>query len=169
MARRKRASVPVQAEVNYLMTASQSLFVEVFPVNVSALPPLTAYRIAVSKGSPDEIGAKLAARLSEVASGCWVWVGERLLTDSALNPVKLLMTIDQIRADEPKSFGSLEVVEEDYGWRVTAAAVADYVVEGLMLPLDPAIREALATTSVRAGTLQVDHTYQAQPWSVGGQ
>jgi len=167
MARRTRTPAPVQTEVFYLMSPTQSLFVEVFPINLAALPTLTAYRIAVSKGSLNDIGLKLAERLNAVESGCWVWAGERLLTDEALNPVKLLMTIDQIRADEPKSFATLDAVEEDYGWRATPAAAADYVLLGLLAEHEPAMQAALA--AAHSGSLAVEHTYQARPWAVDGQ
>ena len=60
------------------------LFTEIFPVNMEALPELTAYRLEVSSSDNiDEIGYTLRYRLQTRFRGHWYWdeEGKHLLTD----------------------------------------------------------------------------------------
>ena len=51
-----------------------NLFTEIFPVNVEALPELTAYQLKVSSSdNVDEIGYTLGYRLKTRFRGHWYW------------------------------------------------------------------------------------------------
>lgn len=147
----------------------QQLFGEVFPIRTDSLPPLTAYRMATSGGeSTRRLGARLADWMGAMFGGFWVWSGGRLLTDTPPNPVKLVIAIDDARADQPRAFQHLEGLEEDFQWRASADELADYVVHGPVARLEATILDALSRTVYSIRSARVVREYHLRTWSVGG-
>src|SRR5690349_11759158 len=98
----------------------QQLFGEIFPIRTESLPPLTAYRVIVSGDeSPRRVGGKLVDWLSELLGGSWIMSGSRLITDAGANPVKLMLALDSIRAEQHKTFAHLDGLDEDFHWQPT--------------------------------------------------
>jgi hypothetical protein len=143
------------------------LFVEMFPVIPDALPPLTAYLIDLKAGDPLLIGGKLAYQLRLALRGMWVWAGERLLTDTPPNAVELLMVIDRLKETQPKVFGALAGIEEDYAWQPQPHTRAEIVARGPAAEQEAAIRAALTEAAGgKLATARIERSAQLQAWNV---
>ncbi|MFN8376695.1 MAG: hypothetical protein U0694_27960 [Anaerolineae bacterium] len=143
------------------------LFVEMFPVAAEALPPLTAYAIFVREGDPLLLGGKLAYQLRLALPGLWVWAGERLLTDTPPNSVELIMALDHLKETQPKVYGALDGIEEDYNWQPTPQLLAEVVARGPAAMLEGEIRAAL--TGAAGGKLaaaRIERSAQVQAWNI---
>ncbi len=169
--RKKRAinnDKPLVQEIP-AMPESQ-LFVEMFPIAPEAIPPLTAYHVYLKEGDPLLIGGKLAYQLRIALKGMWVWAGERLLTDTPPNTVELIMALDHLRESQPKVYGALEGIEEDYQWQPTPQLLADYVARAPVAALEGEIRAAL--TEAAGGKLlnaRVERSATVQAWNIAQQ
>jgi hypothetical protein len=144
-----------------------ALFTEIFPLREDALPRLYAY-IPRFKGDVGRIGGKLAYRLRKSLGGHWQWMFGRIVTNVAPNPVKLLMTVDEIKAAAPKVFGHLELLEEDVRWRATPEAQAEFAIRGPLDALDANIRDALEKVQFPVKNVRVERECKARAWVIGG-
>ncbi|MFN8447892.1 MAG: hypothetical protein U0521_04715 [Anaerolineae bacterium] len=146
----------------------QHLFTEVFPIRTESLPPLTAYHLLLHGDEPSRrVGARLADWLGGAFGGFWLWSGGRLITDAAPNPVKLLMSIDDARAEQ-KLFHPIESLEEDFQWHPSPEEIADYVVKGPIARLEGAVLEALSRTVYSIRSTRVQREYRLRTWVVDG-
>jgi hypothetical protein len=150
-----------------MATQVQHLFVEVFPIET--VPDLRAYQIQMSDGSAPKFGSKLAYRLRQKLDGCWVWADGRMLTDTPPEPMKLLMAIDAIKEEQPKTYGKLSLLEEDYAWQPTPEIVARFVIRGPLNALGDTIVQALSSANARVGNAQVQRESLASAWVVNGE
>lgn len=98
-------------------------FTELFPVQVTALPTLHAYR----PPTPDDANARAAARMGRAHGGRWAFVGGKLLTDT------------------PVTNGTLEAVA---GYQPLPLALAEYLIWALVPPLADNLYQALQTPLV---------------------
>jgi len=145
----------------------QQLFGEVFPIRTESLPPLTAYKVVVSGDeSPRRVGGKLVDWLSAALGGSWLMSGSRLITDAGANPVKLMMALDSVRAEQHKAFAHLDGLEEDFHWQPTPEEIADYVVRGPLAQVEPTILEALSKTVYTIRNGRVQREYRLRTWAV---
>ena len=145
----------------------QQLFGEVFPIRTESLPPLTAYKVVVSGDElPRRMGSRLLDWLSESLGGSWIVSGARLITDAGANPVKLMMTLDDARAEQHKTFAHLDGLEEDFHWQPTPEEIADYVVRGPLAHIEPIILEALSKTVYTIQKSRVQREYRLRTWAV---
>jgi hypothetical protein len=150
------------------MTAQvQHLFVEVFPVET--IPYLQAYNVQMGDGSAPKFGSKLAYRLRQKLPGYWVWADGRMLTDTPPEPMKLLMALDAIKEEQPKTYSRLTLLEQDYAWQPTPEIIARFVVRGPLNALGETIGQALASTSARVGNARIERESQASTWVVNGE
>lgn len=153
------------------MTQAQT-FVEVFPILLENLPPLTAYRVQIDTDDPAVVqaargfGGKLAYRLRAALPGNWVWVNSRLLTDTPPNPARLIMAVENARREQSTLYKHLDSIEEDFGWAATPEAIASYVVRGPLAMLEGRISEALASTTFPLRNARVEREHRARAWVV---
>lgn len=161
----------------YVAPSDSQMFSEVFPIQLGALPPVTAYRLTYANAESvseraqldRKMGGKLTYRLRSALGGTWVWLGGHVLTDTPTNPVKLIMVVDEARRDQKSLYKGLEGLEEDYGWQMNADETAEYVVRGPLEALEPHIQAALAKTAVPLRNLRVEREFRARSWVVNGQ
>jgi hypothetical protein len=148
-------------------------FVEVFPIKVDTLPPLTAYRLKLVGDLPtadqNKLGVRLASRLRAAYPGYWIWANSRLITDTPPSSMKLLVTLDELRAEQYNTYGWIDALEEDYAWAASPEAVTDYVMRGPLAALEPSINDALAKTAYGIKNTLVEREYRARAWEVNGQ
>jgi len=148
-------------------------FVEVFPIKTDALPPLTAYRLKLVGELPaadqNKLGGRLASRLRTLYPGYWIWANSRLISDTPPPSMKLLITLDELRAEQYNTYGWIDALEEDYAWGAAPEAIVDYVLRGPLASLDEKINEALAKTAYGIKNTLVEREYRARAWEVDGQ
>src|SRR5690606_15788725 len=160
----------------YVAPTDSQMFTEVFPIQLEALPPITAYRLiyanveSVSERSQldRKMGGKLTYRLRHALGGTWVWLAGHILTDSPPNPVKLIMVVDEAKRDQKTLYKELESIEEDYGWQMNAEEIAEFVVRGPLQALEPHIQAALAKTAIPLRNARVEREFRARSWVVNG-
>lgn len=148
-------------------------FVEVFPIKTSALPPLTAYTLRLTgeltPSEKNKLGSRLAAKLRGTFTGYWLWASGRLIVDTPPQSMKLLIALDQLRAEQPNLFGWIDAFEEDYAWAATAEAMTDYVIRGPLASLEPQINDLLAKTAYGIKNTLVEREHRVRMWEVDGQ
>ncbi len=88
------------------------IIAEVFPVRITEIPKLYAYRLNV-KGDISTVGGKLSYRLRKTFSGHWVWTAGRVLTDTRQEATKVMEVVRELWNEQPKVFGNLLDVVED--------------------------------------------------------
>lgn len=145
------------------------LFTEIFPIELSALPKITAFRLQADMPDLMPAGRKLADYMSGQLSGVWVWSDNRLLTDAQPNPVKLLMAFDTLKAQQSAAFGKVRGIEEDYQWQAAPDVIADFMAQGSIERLRGSVMAALAKTAMRLRGARVERDYQVYPWVVNDQ
>jgi hypothetical protein len=155
------------------MPPETQLFVELFPIRAENLPPLTAYRMVMQPGSARLIserqtGRRLARLLRRSLPGAWLWAGQRLLTDTAPNPVRLAMLIDALRAEQAAIFGDLISLEEDVSWQASPAEQAQYALDAALPIIEPEIHRALAETAYDIRNAVLERVYDTRAWIVDG-
>ncbi len=151
--------------------STQRLFVEVFPVQVNALPHLTAYRLLhngaeASRAAVRTLGARLAITFAEMFGGTWVFTRGRIVTENAPNPVKLLATLQAVKAENARALREIDGIEEDFEWDAAPDALADYILRGPIATLEGAIRETLLKTVHSIRRTRTHREYRLRSWIV---
>jgi hypothetical protein len=144
-----------------------SLFVEIFPV--VEFPALTAYVLLVV---PDmevdpRIGSRLAARLRKAYPGAWLWVDDRILTDSPRTTTELQITCDLLR-DELPIFAPLAGLEEDPAWQPSPQTLAEIAIRTRLTALDEPMKAALAKSITRLKNAHAEREHRLAAWSARG-
>ncbi len=152
-----------------MVTLEQQLFTEVFPVDTSQLPDLTAYRLRVIDIEPVKLGGKLAYRLRQMFPGSWVWAGDRVLTDTPPDLASLEAAVAKITREQPTAYGKLLGIEVDDAWEASPDWLADFVLRGPLNELEDVMRDALAKTNFTLRNARVEREHRARTWVVNGQ
>src|SRR5262249_25653255 len=130
------------------MNATQmTVLAEVFQVQPSAIPVLTAYQLDVHNGDMATIGGKLAFRLQKAFPGHWFWSRPWIITDSPQSKEAVTSVIETLWQEQPKFFHGLHAVRRDSAWQATAQVKADFVARSLWADLNPSITQLLTTWS----------------------
>lgn len=148
---------------------TQTLFTEIFPLEASAIPRLTAYRLAAETADIGPVGRAVMQHAQHELGGGWAWVDDRLVTDSPPNPMKLVMVTDAIVAEQVGVFGAVTGVEEDYDWQPRPTALAEFLIQVRLAHLHPTIDAALTQTAQRRGGARLERSYRGIAWAVNGQ
>lgn len=144
-------------------------FTEVFPIGIEHIGQLTAYKLEMSKGLADGIIQELLARLTKTFSGHWVWDGSLIITDNAPSPVQIDITLDVLRKEFPKIFGTITSIAECENWFPTAEEAAQFIGQVCILNHDTAMRQTLRSHGVRIHNGYIMRDYVLQGWEVDGQ
>lgn len=164
-------------ELKIVALPDSQTFSEVFPIQLDALPEVSAYRLSFTKEvsaaeraqMERRMGGKLTYRLRSTFGGMWVWLSGHVITDMPPNPVKLLMALDEAKRDQASLYKGLDGLEEDYSWQPTAEETAEFVVRGPLQLLEPEINEAMAKTTFPIQNAHVKREFRARSWSVQNQ
>lgn len=149
------------------------LFVEIFPVEPGAVPPLTAYQIRLDASLSDpqrgRLGSRLAQRLRKAFGGEWLWSDNRLLTDTGRSDIELMITADILRAEQPGIFGVLLGIETDAAWRPPPATTAQFIIRTRLRDLSPIMQAALDKLNTRLRNARTERGFKFRAWDVKGQ
>jgi len=143
-------------------TKKLKIFAEIFPIEVSTLPTLTAYRLLASTTSTltdSTVGGKLAYRLRRDLSGHWVWTANRLLTDKPADEDVVMKVIETLWREQPMVFKNLQGIKIEPNWQVLAQSQADFVARGLISDIEPEIRKLLNRQSRFLNSARVERVY----------
>lgn len=132
------------------------LFAEVFPINPGAIPALAAYALVWGEGVGQEkaasVGQTLSERLAQAFGGYWVWLDERIITDNPRTEVELAITLDIIRAEQPKLYAALGAIREDAAWYPTADLQGRFIKQTVLSEMAVDIQAALEHLALKTRT-----------------
>ena len=141
---------------------------EVFPVPVSAVPPLVAYRLDISGGDIATIGGKLSYRLQKAFSGHWLWTNLRIVTDIPQPEEAIMKVVLILWGEQPDIYKSLLAVHRDLTWKITSQVTADFVARGLFTDLQQEVAKALGSLSQDLELIRINRSCDVRGWVVGG-
>lgn len=139
---------------------------EIFPINISALPPLTAYQVTIRHGEFSIIGGKLSFRLQKAFSGHWVWSNPWIVTDTPKPDQDIAHIIEQVWREEADTFRGLLHVRQLSSWRPTAQVYADFAARSLWPELRSAYTHLLDQWSSSFGTIRISRSCDVRGWVV---
>jgi hypothetical protein len=143
------------------------LFVEIFPIELDAIPAMAAYE-AVFQGNPNAFGGRLAYRLRQHFSGQWVWADGQIVTDLPVPQEKVdefLPKLKKEASDIHKVLVSLKVLAE---WQPSAQAAADFVAQTAVRVLESELRDVLKPLGQRLTNGYVLREPRISTWVVDG-
>ena len=130
------------------MANELTIFTEIFPVQLKALPNLTLYQLKVSGSiALDEIGGKVCYRLQTKFGGHWKWDKEKkyVITDSLQDEPAIRQILQEIweTSDEEDVLRSLEGIEVFPNDTASTQGIANFVARSLQDDYLQAIDNAL--------------------------
>lgn len=144
-------------------------FTEVFPVDVSKIGQLTAYKVNMKKGLPNILVDDLLTRLEKAFSGNWIWNGQEIITDNAPSPVQIDISLDVLREEYPAIFRHLDSISENTAWFPSVEEAANFVGGYSFRSFDDEIRQILRKHGTRIPNGYVMRDYLLNGWEVDGQ
>lgn len=143
------------------------LFVELFPIELDAIPPLAAYIVHFTERA-EITGGRLAYQLRQVAGGKWVWTQNRLVTNTPLPEEKITESLEAIRQASPDVAKGVETIEYDFNWQPSAKSAADFMLQTAIRDAEYTLRDTLKTMSVRIPNAHILREARLNAWVVDG-
>ena len=153
------------------MANDLTIFTEIFPVQLEALPNLTLYQLKVSGyGNLDEIGRKACYRLQAKFRGHWKWDKEKkyVITDSPQDEPAIRQILQEIweTSDEEDVLRSLEGMERFLNDTASNKGIANFVACSLQDDFLRTINNALAKHRREEKTHYVNLKSHLRGWVV---
>lgn len=147
-----------------------NLFVEVFPINDSALPELTAYTLSADLPQVrlNRLGRRLASRFRKQYGGIWRWMDSFLVTDTPRDPTELAISADILKAQHPDHYGALDGIHPAANPHLSASELAQMVLAEQVNPLRNKIVTILSKAETRLRNARTERDHRIQSWDVGG-
>lgn len=144
----------------------QDLFIELFPINIQAVPNLTAYRMTFEQPPPATTGQDLAARFDYNFSGNWVWSQGILLTNEPITNADMDGAVEYLKRDVPDLYHGLASIVADSQWQPVAQNVIDFVLQTRILPIQDELQTALGKMTVAIENAKVERDYRLRTWVI---
>ncbi len=146
------------------------LFVEIFPLTLDQLPRLTAYQLILDGEIPatqrQQMGTRLVQQVRGAFEGLWLWMDDRLLTDSERTPVEMTITADILRGEQAEVFSSLQNIEPDHLWQPAPMTQARLMLRTQLRDLNPTMQAAAQKLSTRIRNASIEREFRLRPWIV---
>jgi len=144
-----------------------TVLAEVFQIEPSAIPVLTAYQLDIQSGDMATIGGKLAFRLQKTYAGHWLWSHPWIVTDTPQTNEAIKSVVEILWQEQPRIFHGLHSVQPTSTWQPTAQVKADFVARSLWTTLKPTITQQLASWSRTVGSsVQIHRICEVRGWVV---
>ena len=153
------------------MANELTIFTEIFPVQLKALPDLTLYQLKVSGSvSSDEIGRKVCYRLQTKLGGHWNWDQEKkyVITDRPQTESSIKETLREIweTSTEEDILRGLESIEVSPNNTASTQGIANFVARSLQDDFSQMINKALAKHTREEKTYYVNLKCRLRGWVV---
>lgn len=142
--------------------------VEIFAVDQSKLPRLTAYRPEIRGGDRSTVGGKLSYRLRRKFPGHWVWSSGRVVTDQPRSGDEIKELISLLWKEDPITYQSLIALRLEQNNHLPPQVYADFVARGLLEDLRPAMQQALQADTRSLDKARIERVYDVRGWVVDG-
>ncbi len=142
------------------------IFTEVFPVNISALPTLFAYKLLTGGKETSTIGGKLSYRLKVEFGGHWIWSEKKIVGDKLISASELSKIVELLWQEQPDVFRTLQGIRQELNFEITPQVQADFVASGLFRDIDREIQLVLAEKAHHISKVKIERTYGVKAWVV---
>ena len=141
-------------------------FIEVFPINVSALPKLYAYKLITGSKDISTIGWKFAYRLKTEFGGHWVWSENKIVGDKLISDLEIKKVVEVLWQEQPDVYRNLQGLKLDLDFEITHQSQADFVAFGLFADIQREIKLMLSQRNHDLGRAKIERTYSVKAWVV---
>lgn len=149
-----------------------TLFAEIFPINLDAIPPLTIYKLATTGSRQiNEVGRKLKYRLEGRFKRHWHWDDEMecLLTDTPQSEADLMTALTDLWNEQEEIFKeSLESIALAPDLKASTKGIANFVANSLLNDVAQEIRDTLAQFTQDKGKYYISLECNRYGWVVDG-
>lgn len=145
---------------------SPKSFVDVFPIESKAIPPLFAYSLKTGNGEPTTVGGKLAYRLSNQVGGMWVWTNDLLLSDTILSDEKISTFLRTIWANGDEVLKDIQAIELVKDWVPTKLDQAEFVARGILPKHEKEVFAFLKPKGQDFGRIRIERDFSVRGWVV---
>ncbi|NMF56544.1 Piwi domain-containing protein [Pseudanabaena yagii] len=141
-------------------------FIEVFPINLSALPILYAYKLIIGNNDMSTIGWKFAYRLRAELGGHWVWSESKIVGDKLVSELEIKNIVEVLWQEQPEVYRNLQGLKRDIDFAITPQSQADFVAFGLFSDIQREIKLKLSQKNHDLGRAKIERTYGVKAWVV---
>ncbi len=145
---------------------TMTTFIEVFPVNISALPTLYAYKLITANKDISTIGWKFSYRLRTEFGGHWIWSESKIVGDKLVSDLEIQNIIEILWQEHPDVYRNLQGLSQDTNFRITPQSQADFVAFGLFSDIQREIKLMLSQKNHDIGRAKIERTYGVKAWVV---
>lgn len=138
--------------------------VDIFPVNLKAIPELFAYTIKTVNDDVSAIGGKLAYRLRNKFKGNWIWCNGQIITDKITNNEAIKELLKQLWTDEVMK--DVQDINPNIAWKPSVLEQSEFVARGLLANFHDEIRKILEPQKQSFGNIHIDRDYNIRGWVV---
>lgn len=142
---------------------------EIFPVQLTTIPELTAYQLNIRNDDLATIGGRLSFRLHKVFPGRWIWTYPWIITDAPQSEEAIMAEIEKLWQEHPTLFQGLLSLKRVSIWQPTAQVQADFAAKALWTEVKPAITQKLQEWSTDLPTIRISRTCSVRGWVVQGE
>lgn len=141
-------------------------FIEVFPINLSALPKLYAYKLITGSKDVSTIGWKFAYRLKTEFGGHWVWSENKIVGDKLISDIEIKKVVEVLWQEHSDVYRNLQGLEKEPDFEITPQSQADFMAFGLFADIQRDIKLMLSQKNHDLGRAKVERTYGVKAWVV---
>ncbi len=143
-----------------------TIFTEVFPINLSALPTLYTYKLITGNKDISTIGGKLSYRLKVEFGGHWIWSEKRIVGDQLISDHKITKIVENLWQEQADVFRNLQGIKQELNFEITPQVQADFVASGLFRDIDREIKLMLADKAHHISKVKIERTYGVKAWVI---
>ncbi len=143
-----------------------TIFTEVFPVNLLALPTLYAYKLITDHKDISTVGWKFSYRLKAEFGGHWVWSENKIVGDKLISNLEIKNIVQVLWQEHPDVYKNLQGLNQDADFEITPQSQADFVAFGLFSDIQREIKLMLSHKNHDLGRAKIERTYGVKAWVV---
>lgn len=146
------------------------LFVEIFPVEPSVIPPLAVFTLTLESqpaaSQLNTIGNRLARRFRRAYGGLWLFSGMHLITDTDRSPMELTITADLMKSEQQELFAPFQALEPDTQWQPPPEILSDVVLRTNLASIQAEMQTALSKLNTRIRNARIERDFRSKGWAV---
>lgn len=141
------------------------LFAEIFPIEQSAIPFITAYQL---HGDISRLASRLAGRFRKQFGGTWYYQAPHLLTDTAPSRAELTIALDMLHA-EADEWGAIQSLSDVAHFSPTPMQQAEMTLRSKIRQHHDAMQKALNQFNEQFHNIIAERDFRLRPYAVGHQ
>ncbi|OKH17363.1 Piwi domain-containing protein [[Limnothrix rosea] IAM M-220] len=153
---------------------SLTLFAEILPIDVTALPQLFTYQINFTgQADRNQVARKLQYRLLTAFRGYWVWSksDQKIIADRKISQPQLHNALEQLWQDQNEDLfhRCIDSIQFSQNYLITNQGIADFVSQGLLRHHYARIVAILKQSQQQKNRYSINIVHQIYSWVVHSQ